>query len=149
MASLIEVRFPGLRSSAFQITSPKSRDYNCIAWAAQDAERWWWPEAENDAAYWPLNAPWEETVAAFVAAFSTLGYMPCSGHVSERGFEKVALFALAELPTHAARQLPNGRWTSKLGMSEDIEHELNALEGEIYGNVVLIMRRRSSDIQVP
>ena len=29
--------------------------------------------------------------------------------------------------THAARQLPSGKWTSKLGDADDIEH--NTLEG--------------------
>jgi hypothetical protein len=37
--------------------------------------------------------------------------------------------------------LVSGRWTSKLGNAEDIEHELRALEGEIYGAVALILKR--------
>lgn len=50
-------------------------------------------------------------------------------------------------PTHAARQLPSGAWTSKLGEWEDIEHDtLEALEGsegrgEAYGRVALILKR--------
>lgn len=39
------------------------------------------------------------------------------------------------------RQLPTGRWTSKLGQAEDIEHDLRALEGEIYRAVALILKR--------
>ena len=46
------------------------------------------------------------------------------------------------IPTHAARQLRSGRWTSKLGQAEDIEHELRALEGAIHGAVVLILKRQ-------
>jgi hypothetical protein len=42
---------------------------------------------------------------------------------------------------HAARQLPTGHWTSKLGESEDIEHRLHDLEGLIYGQVVLVLAR--------
>ncbi len=45
------------------------------------------------------------------------------------------------LPTHAARQLASGRWTSKLGKAEDIEHDLHDLEGDLYGIVVLLMKR--------
>lgn len=37
------------------------------------------------------------------------------------------------IPSHAARQLPNGRWTSKCGQAEDIEHDLRDLEGRLYG----------------
>jgi hypothetical protein len=60
----------------------------------------------------------------------------------EPGFEKIAPFADADgLPTHAARQLPGGRWTSKLGELEDIEHDLNDVAGTAYGTVVQIMKR--------
>jgi hypothetical protein len=50
------------------------------------------------------------------------------------------------IPTHMARQLPNGAWTSKCGPEEDITHfTLDALEtyGTIYnyGCDVLYMRR--------
>jgi hypothetical protein len=86
--------------------------------------------------------PREVSCNAFVAAFLTLGYAACADESVEPGFEKVALFADPEgVPTHAARQLPTGRWTSKLGQSEDIEHELRALEGPIYGTVVAILKR--------
>jgi hypothetical protein len=52
------------------------------------------------------------------------------------------LFANAQgVPKHAARQLLTGRWTSKLGKMEDIEHGLRDLEGTVYGTVVLIMKR--------
>jgi hypothetical protein len=60
----------------------------------------------------------------------------------EPGSEKIAVFANAKgVPTHAARQLASGFWTSKLGVSEDIEHRLRDLEGDIYGTVALIMKR--------
>jgi len=35
----------------------------------------------------------------------------------------------------------SGRWASKLGRSEDIEHALHDLTGTAYGKVVLIMKR--------
>lgn len=40
-----------------------------------------------------------------------------------------------------ARQLHNGRSTSKLGNEEDIEHDLRALEGPVSGLVSVVMRR--------
>lgn len=143
MVEPLEALFPGLQTSPFQLTSPASRDYNCVAWAAGDTARWWWPDPDpdNDAAFWPSNAPREESVAAFAAAFATLGYVPCSGEELEPGFEKVALFASGTSPTHAARQLPNGRWTSKLGTREDIEHDLYAVSGEVYGAVAMVLKR--------
>jgi len=137
--------FPGLQTSPFQITSPTSRDYNCIAWAAGDTTRWWWPDPDSDASFWPPGIPREETIDAFVAAFAALGYAASATDELEVGFEQVALSASGTLPTHAARQLPNGRWTSKLGLREDIEHDLHALSGEAYGSGVLILKRSVSE----
>jgi hypothetical protein len=92
--------------------------------------------------YWPADVPRERTVAAFRQLFATFGYDECVGDGLEPGFEKVALFANAlGKPTHAARQRPDGRWTSKLGESEDIEHRLRDLEGDVYGVVVPVIRR--------
>ena len=140
----LERLFPGLRGSSYGVTSPRERRYNCIAWVAGDTRRWWWPDVppDDDGYYWPPGVSTEETVAAFVEAFATLGYVPGDADDQEPGWERVALFADASgLPTHAARQLPGGRWTSKLGRLEDIEHNLRGLEGEVYGRVVQVLRR--------
>jgi hypothetical protein len=49
--------------------------------------------------------------------------------------------------THAARQLPGGKWTSKLGKAEDIEHDItDAVAGGVHGEVVVIMRRPSRPV---
>jgi len=43
---------------------------------------------------------------------------------------------------HVAAQLPGGRWTSKLGDWEDIEHvSLDVLRGPIYGTHYILMKR--------
>ena len=85
--------------------------------------------------------PRERTAAAFVAALATLGYQLCEGEALEPAFERIALFADAEgRPTHAARQLPSGVWTSKLGKAEDIEHRLRDLEAVLYGTVLILKR---------
>ena len=48
--------------------------------------------------------------------------------------------------THVALQLPTGRWTSKLGGLEDIEHDtLKALEGIDYGEPVRFMKRPAAE----
>jgi hypothetical protein len=140
MVSEIEAAFPRLRPGNYRITSSSGDSYNCIAWAAGSSTAWWWPDEHR--AYWPEGVPNEETVPAFQHAFASLGYLSCEGKEVEPGFEKIALFAdETGAPTHAARQLSTGRWTSKLGLLEDIEHELHDLEGAAYGSVVSIMRR--------
>lgn len=136
----LEDVFPGLRGQPYQITSPRDQRYNCIAFAAGDDQHWWWPDLGGEDT-WPSGVARAETLEVFREAFATLGYVVCGDDRLEAGYEKVALFALAGLPKHACRQLPSGRWASKLGRSEDIEHALHDLTGTAYGKVVLIMKR--------
>jgi hypothetical protein len=96
-------------------------------------------EASEDT--WPIGVVRAETIEAFQDAFASLGYAVCDDDKHEPGFEKVALFALDGLPKHASRQLPSGRWASKLGLSEDIEHSLHDLSGNVYGAVAIVMKR--------
>lgn len=71
-----------------------------------------------------------------------MGYEVCDNTELEVGFEKIAIYGDSDgEATHAARQLPNGKWTSKLGRWEDIEHELEGLTGEMYGEVKQILKR--------
>jgi hypothetical protein len=85
--------FPFLVPKNHVVTSPKTPRYNCIAWAAGDNQRWWWPDPDN-VAYWPAGATREATVAAFIEAFGTLGYQPCINSDLEPGYQKVPLYAL-------------------------------------------------------
>ncbi|MGH7614770.1 MAG: DUF7689 domain-containing protein [Gemmatimonadales bacterium] len=128
----------------FFLTSPESPEYNCVAWAANDTSRWWWPvHGPHREAYWPPDVARKEEIPAFIAAFAKLGYEPCPDGAAERGFEKVALFADAQgKPRHVARQLPNGTWSSKLGVHEDISHIVFGLEGGPYGTVVQYLKRK-------
>jgi hypothetical protein len=143
MVERIEQIFPGLRGQAYQVTSPPDTVYNCIAWAAGDTTQWWSPSeiAMRRRVYWPPGVPREETLEAFREAFATLGYVVCNDDRLEAGFEKIAVFALLGAAKHAARQLPSGRWTSKLGEREDIEHALHDLTGMVYGSVALVLKR--------
>ena len=137
MTSDLRKLFPALGD--FSVTSPPDGRYNCIAWAAGTDSRWWEPVPDH---YWPSEAPLENNVAAFVAAFSILGYQPCADGFLEAGFEKVAIYQRSSMVSHMARQLPTGRWTSKIGQLADIEHASPAeLEGAENGAVVQCMRR--------
>ena len=130
--------FPRLDEQNHRITSPAAPDDNCIAWSAGDEERWWQPGF-----YWPVDVDLNEFgLGILVEMFRSLGYEECGDDSLEAGFEKVALYGSGFLYTHAARQLPSGKWTSKLGRSEDIEHDSpEILAGGVYGEVVEFMRR--------
>jgi len=93
---------------------------------------------------------------AFVLAFATLGYEKCESSALAAGVEKIAIYVCEKTcrPSHAARQLPSGRWTSKLNTGIDIEHpDLEAVEGSAhlsYGRVAQIMcRPRTGDPPAP
>ncbi len=136
--------FPNLAVEGYQIESPPTKNYNCIAWAANQTDKWWWPgPGPPYYDYWPPNIPRQVSNKCFIEAFQLMGYEPCEDPAYEAGYEKVALYVDASgEPTHMARQLPNGGWTSKLGESHDIRHEtLHGLEGEAYGHITLILKR--------
>ena len=131
--------FPRLKRTVFLMTSVETTQYNCIAWAANDTSRWWWPTGYG---YWPPGVRKAVDVDAFKAAYATLGYTECEDGSVEKRLEKIAIFANASgAVTHAARQLPSGTWTSKLGDWEDISHTIYGLEGSTYGSVACYMAR--------
>jgi len=139
----IEDAHPGLAGSGYEVTSEISDTYNCIAWAAGDNTVWWSHTPGN---YWPPGVPRSSEASALVQVFQSLGFVTCEDEEIESGFEKVAIFALSGEWTHAARQLEDGQWTSKVGQFEDITHpQLENLSGGIYGNVHCIMCRPTTD----
>ena len=140
--------FPNLLPQHFHQTSDKDDNYNCIAWAAGKRDRWWWPAAGDPCAFWPIPIdPVEpESLEQFIKAFESIGYNTCANPEFENGLEKVAIFLDSNKePTHAARMLPSGMWTSKMGAAEDIEHEtLKVIEGKRYGKAVAFLSRNSA-----
>ena len=134
---------PYLVSEGYEVRSIKTWRYNCIAFTADDVSAWWWPDDAKDSdAYWPIDRR-EEKLDCFMEAYQSLGYAACEEEGKEEGFEKIAIYALNGIPSHAAKQLPDGRWKSKLGPDEDIHHNsVKALEDDFnYGKVVQYMKR--------
>ena len=140
MTPILKSAFPNLETEGYQETSPASGKYNCIAWAAGVTSEWWWPDP-NGAYPWPAGVPRAVTIDAFLQAFATQGFQSCETSDLETGFEKIAIFSLQGKPTHAARQLPDGLWSSKLGKYLDITHGLQGLEGPVYGKATHFMKR--------
>jgi len=144
----LELRYQSLRSSDYSVTSPRTPNYNCVAWAAGEDRRPWWPIPYDTAPYyWPLGEQEDESLDVFIECFQSLGYEVCDDENFEPGFEKVAIYVDENgMPSHMARQLASGIWTSKCGDLEDISHQtLSALEGDRsygYGTVVCIMKRQ-------
>jgi hypothetical protein len=138
--------FGKLNSQNHIQTSPETNSYNCIAWAAGEDHRWWQPNVPAFLGYyWPSDAPSGMHIDCLIGAFQTLGYAPCANGSHEAGMEKVALYAKPDGTwSHAARQLGTGKWTSKLGKLEDIQHDDPAvIEGRTYGAVSCYMSRKA------
>jgi hypothetical protein len=127
-----------------RITSLEDKNYNCIAWAAEEDDRWWWPTKDY---YWPPGVTREETIEAFVLAYATIGYEACENAELEPGYQKIAIYVDSRgIPTHAARQLRKGEWASKMGTDCDIEHPtLQSIRewpgGRSYGSAKVYLRR--------
>lgn len=133
----IDETFPNLAASGYEVTSEPTEEYNCVAWAVGSDTEWW---SHVTGYRWPTERT--SNVESLVQLFADLGYAICDNANQEDGYEKVAIFAQDGRWSHAARQLENGRWTSKLGMFEDIEHDtVESLAGVFYGILHCTMRR--------
>lgn len=142
-----ESEFPNLKARGYQPISEPDERYNCIAWAVGENHRWWEP---CDGSYWPERrggVPPDYSIASLVLAYAAYGFVKCGGGIEEAatlevGIQKIAIYGQMDEYLHAARQLKNGEWTSKLGPDDDIRHaSLHAVAGGIYGDVTVIMRR--------
>jgi len=144
---VFKIRLEDFKCCSDRTTDLPNGGYNCIAWAAGKKDNWWWPSDIAGAAHWPKGLPKEptdqETVVNFIKAFETEGYSVCENADFEDGFEKIAIYVNpAGRPLHAARSLPSGVWTSKLGKGEDIEHKtLEVIEGINYGKATFFLKR--------
>jgi hypothetical protein len=150
-------QFPALTADNHAVTSDPVEEQDCIAYAAGDPHHYWWPvqgfpNQLPPPYFWPIECDLKETVDAFICAFGTVGFKRCSddedGRVEDNK-EKIAIYAKkvgsSMEPTHAAKQMRNGKWRSKMGEDEDIEHNLAALEGPEYGRVLFFMWRSLDD----
>lgn len=147
VSSKLEEQFPNLKSEGYRLTSPDTNVYNCIAWAIElEQEEWWWPDTMGQE-FWPAEAPREESIGAFLIAFSLFGYKVCDDPSYEEGFDKIAIYVNPsnDKPTHVAR-IKHDCCTSKIGSSEDIDHfTLEGLAGRYpaYGRIHCFMKRIS------
>ncbi len=137
-AQLLVSAFPMLSSEELEIVDQPSELYNCIAYAAGDTNKWWWPDGIN---YWPPWATPDNRVESLKEAFAGLGYEECHNSDAEDGYQKVAFYEVEGEFQHAAVQTPDGRWRSKVGLGPLIEHSSpESLSGGMYGNATVYMR---------
>lgn len=147
--AILELRFPGLRGSKWKITSRATLRYNCLAWAIGESHRRW----DGSDGYWPNTISRDTGIVTLVKAYITKGFTVCQadGTTYDPRFDKIVLYDKTVLyqgsvvehqGAHAARLMPNGMWSSKIGDWEDIEHPTpESLMGVRYGDPLIYMRR--------
>ncbi len=136
--------FPNFKNYPYTDTSKENDDYNCIAYACGIDTLWYWPPpyaGNKRTQFWPSNVPASLTIESFIKLFESFNYQLCSDDSLEEGFLKVAIFEKEGMPKHAARQLPDGSWTSKLGMDIDISHSIKGMNGGFYGDATTFLKR--------
>jgi len=139
-ARILAQAFPKLPEEGYEIISEPTKKYNCIAYAANDISDWWGTVEEQQ--HWPDYATRSERMESLIEVFAGLGYQRCQDSGLESGYEKVALYEEQGAWKHAALQMPNGRWRSKMGEGPLIEHRSpESLAGGIYGEPTTCMRR--------
>lgn len=143
----LEQFFPKMQSGGYDITSPRDKKYNCVAWAVGSVTLWWQlVDFPSRVWYWPLGIDRDDTLEGWVKVFQLHGYVVCEDASWEDGTEKVAIYVSTDAtPSHVAKQGENSRWKSKLGKGYDIEHDsleiLEGEEGQEYGKAMRFLRR--------
>ena len=139
-----------LHDIGFKVTSKATPDYNCIAWACNYSERWIQPPYLGRpnldcVVWWPPEVPEGLEIDSLIKVFEFHGYSQCDSGEHENGYRKVALYYDEKTKewTHAARELLNGCWTSKLGEYIDIQHgSPKTIENDDYGKVYCFMKKK-------
>src|SRR5260370_4986987 len=138
----IQPALTNLYRSYYSIESPKTPSYNCVAWAFSDtAQRW--DQALVRGYYWPPGISRSIAVDNVIQMFEIIGHFERCAHGDlETGFEKIAIYQDADGDfSHVARQKSNGKWTSKLGRLDDIDHTSPLVLEQDYGPIVQFLKR--------
>jgi hypothetical protein len=132
--------FPQLMSN-FEVLAAPTRVYNCIANSLGYHDRW-----VN-----PITSSGSNKLAGMDQLYAAQGYQRMStlDYSLRAGYQKVVVYAkvtngvITEV-THAAIQMSDGAWSSKLGQNALIKHVLpDDLAGGLYGIPVAVYIRRA------
>jgi hypothetical protein len=132
----VEAACPRLKQTQYDILRTSAKTYNCIGWALGTSTDWVWPGTSV--------ADFDHLTAAFgYHRIQTLDFR------LDMGLKKIVLYGKwvdgKWEPTHMARQMPDGTWTSKLGKLPLIRHlRPSDLNGTSYGKPIAVYVRRNN-----
>jgi len=135
---LFRRQFPNLTD--FELYENTSDLYNCISHSI-GMKVWAWPKEGGHRNYWPISNM-NEDKKSFDEFYAYHGYNICNMDFRYNpNYSKIALYGKDNNPKHAAKQIDEIWWESKIGQSEIIRHKLFDLEGFKYGDVIEIYQK--------
>lgn len=121
----------------FIFTSKQTWDYNCVMWSLH-RDDYWKDFFYTEDGYISID----QSIKPYVEFFKENGFSICETNVVEEGFEKICIYSKNGIFSHVSRQLKDGRWASKMGNYEDIEHlSVFDVNGEGYGAPEVYMKK--------
>ena len=138
--------FPLLKGDVnFEILSPETPIYNCIAWAMQFNDRWV-SIGDYPGYWWPDGVAKNMSSDALIKAFEAVGFSVTSDCKIEKDFDKVVLYKNDKTNewTHASRIVADAIEHSKFGQLWDGSHSTNSISGIVYGTPYCYMKRSKS-----
>jgi hypothetical protein len=123
------------------IPNSESDSYNCISHTIHLKEDISWPIDTRH--YWPTKR--ELTKESFDLFYEHHGFEKLSilDFTYNENYTKVVLYTNNNIPTHAAIQIDNTYWESKIGRLGIIRHDLFEIENDVYGEITQIYRKRN------
>jgi len=157
---IIPAKWPNMKLGAnTEITSLKSKQENCLAYVLgepNDVDMLVFSKRFDLGLCGLSNTELDHSIDAYVKLLSHFyNFQVCGTSEWEEGFKKIALYENTDEEgevgfSHVALLLKNGRWRSKLGWLEDVEHQnLDVLAGAFYGDPILFMKRPKLTEQLP
>lgn len=149
--------WPNSRNKPLKIKSPITPKYNCVAYSL-NREDIWYESIDNDdirnglCVLLQRSIIWPEALSKGILINNYLELYKLNGFEKvndldisvEVGYVKIAIYGNTEqVFTHVCRQMEDGKWVSKLGSFQDVEHDdLEVLEGSHYGKVMVVMKKK-------
>ena len=133
--------FPLARAGDIVTDSEMTPEYNCVGWALHLKRSVIWPD-DDQQHQWAPDLPRRPDKDIFCAFFEKMGFSECNDENFEQSREKIAIYSRGNEVLHVARQLRDGRWTSKLGPLADVLHPtaLSISDGW-FGVLAILMSR--------
>lgn len=154
LRKFLEMKFRGLHGTKWRITSAPTARYNCLAWAIGENHR----RIDFTQGHWPNHLRRGADLCDLIALYQSMGFVVCMDETCrtfDPEYDKIVVYAARfkepgepEIHEwmHAAKLLPNGHWSSKLGYEHDISHpDPESLAGREYGEPLIYMRRKASN----